>query len=393
MDPTQNKTPKKPKHDALSEDSVQKDNKLEASNIGNEELLPTQDLNFVATQTELSEQASKHHNTEEVEETINQSKSPSTSVLKSVFKRANPVIKFDTAQKSPDRESDSKTTKCLPPFVEKLKTMADKQYHKGKQNIKKITLRGDKKIDLDEKQEILNLKVSPKADRSKTFASYVVKQDSDDILDIVQMDESPSEVRKKREEEPSSIVVPDEIIELPALDSYQKDDLDAISIEPTINELLEEEFKTNPPPQKAPRKSKEHHYEDIQDPVLQDFIDNLKRDEEDMSNELQKSLKSSAEANQKENTELEATLSTSDEVTSLKPDDILPEDRNLKVPADDAVTELKSNLRRETSPGVDKKVTFSPSTEDEPSDEPHREDVDLPDYIRPAIDDRWSKIR
>lgn len=378
--------------------------------------------------------------TNERKDTGDSLRAQTSAVLKSILKRAHPLKKLDTEKASDlaaaHRRSDQsdispQKTKCCPyPFVEKLKTMADKQYHKGKRNIKKITLRGDDaKIDLEEEhQKILRLKESPKAER-KLFASYVVKQDSDDVLDIVELNESPSEVRRRREEENErdkrSIVVPDEIIELPSQETQQQKDSDTVSIEPTINELLEEEFKTNPP-RKMPRKQKDHVYEDIegQDPLIRDFINHLSLSTEDetISNELNAATSStlrpiaSIDLNEyvDDGTIVAGTIksqyllapissidsTSSDEENKKRLSAILDEsDQNsldvliemIEPNIDDI--HLKSNLKRETSPlASDKKVTFSPSTEDEPTDEPHREDVDLPEHLR-VVDNRWSKMR
>lgn len=295
--------------------------------------------------------------------------------------------------------------------------MADKQYHKGKRNIKKYTLRGDdQKIVLEEPQKILNLKESPRAEH-KVFASYVVKQDSDDVPEIMPMNESPSEIRRRREEEHnerSSTVVPDEIIELPVTD-----ETDAVSIEPTITELLEEEFKSNPP-KKSPRKLKDHHYEDIDDadadPTVKDFVAqlSLNREDETISNELNAGVTlrpissiDSADFDEdgNENQRLQAattknglfaplssidSTSSDDERRSKEDATTLDVVLEIREPGDEVVK--RSNLKRETSPGAEKKVTFSPSTEDEPADEPHREDVDLPAHLK-TVDNRWAKMR
>lgn len=351
-----------------------------------------------------------------------------TEILKGILKRAHPQKKLDiskasgTSHASQSIESTSpQKIKCCHPLVDKLKTMADKQYHKGKRNIKKYALRGDDaKIVLQEEQKILNLKESPRAER-KQFASYVVKQDSDDVLDIVQMDESPTEVRKRRDEEQeerTTIVVPDEIIDLPPNGLGNCGDTDAVSIEPTINELLEEEFKSNPP-KKAPRKLKDHHYEDIddddQDPLIQDFIQHLslKKEDENVINEIKNSAQlrpiSSIDSTESEDEhkliQKNSLLAPISSIDSASSDDerkinltaVSEEDDaalnivlEIREPTDEIVK--RSNLKRETSPNAEKKVTFSPSTEDEPVDEPHREDVDLPNQLK-IIDNRWSKMR
>lgn len=356
-------------------------------------------------------------------EIIKSEAAKATEVLKSILKRAHPQKKLDIAKASNSTHAtaDNNTspkTKCCHPLVDKLKTMADKQYHKGKRNIKKYALRGDDpKIVLEEEQKILNLKESPRAER-KVFASYVVKQDSDDVLDIVEMDESPSEVRKRRDEEHeerTSILVPDEVIDLPTKNG---NDTDAISIEPTINELLEEEFKSNPP-KKAPRKSKDHHYEDIDDgehdPLIQDFIQHLSlhKEDENIVNELKNSstlrpISSVDSTESTEDDEQKTTLqkspgllapissidsASSDEDRRVHLASLSEESDQINVVVLDSSDMKRSNLKRETSPNAEKKVTFSPSTEDEPVDEPHREDVDLPSDQLKVVDSRWSKMR
>lgn len=137
--------------------------------------------------------------------------------------------------------------------------MAD---HSPRPNIRTMPLCDSDKIAFtaEEQQKILTLRQSPRADH-KTIASFVAKQDSsDDAMSILELDESPSETRRRREEErasdrrsatpasstPSrSIVVPDEVIELPN---------GADTAEPAV---------TKKPPIKSVRKSKDHVYETI----------------------------------------------------------------------------------------------------------------------------------
>lgn len=347
-----------------------------------------------------------------------------TRALPNFLKRALPNKKLDIQkanQSSSDQPLNSPTnTACCHPFVEKLKTMADKQLHKAKQyrTIRKHPLHDDEQIDLNEPQRILKLKESPKADR-KEIASYVVKQDSDDVLEIIDLDESPSEVRKRqREEEHSTIVCPDEIIELPLRRDNETDDnkdADAESIEPTVADILESEFKSTPPP-KSPRKHKEHVYEEIADPQLAESLENDPSVEEFISHlslrkEGDKVVREAGDKTEDEGASALKPLSsieleTNDEPSSklLAPissiDSISEDERNL-VPLpgsqeeidetkETKEPELKSLLKREASPSSDKKVTFSMSTE-ENLDEPHREDVDLPEHVK--ITSKWSKMR
>lgn len=153
--------------------------------------------------------------------------------------------------------------------LNKIKKMADKQFKKvkpKKNTIKSVSI--DKNdILLAEETKILNLKESPKT-RNRELTSYVVKQDSDETLDIQTLDESPSETRKRRESLNFDVIVPDEIIELPIKQEMCCSHLDnpettsEESQEPTVDEILIEEMK-NDPPSKASRKPKEHVYEDI----------------------------------------------------------------------------------------------------------------------------------
>lgn len=351
--------------------------------------------------------------------------------LPNFLKRAlsHKKLDIDKANQSPSSSSsippsqplNSPTnTACCHPLVEKLKTMADKQLHKAKQyrTIKKHPLRDDERIDLNEPQRILKLKESPKADR-KEIASYVVKQDSDDVLEILNLDESPSEVRRNRDDERSTIVCPDEIIDLPlSRDAKRDDDKDAESIEPTVAEILESELKKTPPP-KSPRKLKDHVYEEINepqgdnslenDPVIQDFISNmtLRKDDTKIVNELiDKSIDNSVNAgrplssidsetddDQKSASTLLAPISSIDS-TSEDERKVVPlpglQEENDETATEKVETkepELKSLLKREASPSSDKKVTFS----DDNLDEPHREDVDLPEHVK--INSKWSKMR
>lgn len=352
-----------------------------------------------------------------------------TRTLPNFLKRALPSKKLDIQkanQSPPNQQLNSPTnTACCHPLVEKLKTMADKQLHKAKQyrTIKKHPLQDGERIELSEPQKILKLKESPKADR-KEIASYIVKQDSDDVLEIIDLDESPSEIRRHREEERSSIIVPDEIIELPvSKDDTNNNDNDTESIEPTVTDILESEWKNTPPP-KSPRKRKDHVYEDIEesqavdslenDPTIQDFISHLslRKEDDKIVKELAdksedevvstlrpiSSIDSETDDEQKPTSNLLAPISSIDSTSDderkekLVPlpgleeekDEVLDEQKNQRKSEE---PELKSLLKRESSPSSDKKVTFS----DDNLDEPHREDVDLPEHIQ--LTNKWSKMR
>lgn len=360
----------------------------------------------------------------------------STSFLKNILDRKHSTSKTqseqtaDEANQAAADDSEIASThtnikkppaQCCHPIVEKLKTMADKQYNKGKSSIRKMTLKPDERLQLDEPQTILNLKESPRATRNKGFASYVVKhQDSDDVLEIVEMDESPSEVRRRREQEHAerlvSVLVPDEIIELPVHSNVElEENADAISIEPTINELLEEEFKSNPPPKKSPRKSKEHHYEDIDDgdPLVAELAEQLRREDETFARQMLETSSNvlrpldsveSADSTEVATEPAKGALAPISSLDSTSSDD----ERRSRLPAVsedqaslDVVLEIlepqdssarKSNLKRDPSPGLEKKVTFSASTE-------AVEDIEEIMFTggeqseQQQVDGRWSKMR
>lgn len=421
------------------------------------------------------------------------------SVLKSLLKRthsapkkiniskAKKVAAADEEQKQRSQDEDDQQpqsptsphySSCCHPFVDKLKGMADKQLHKTShknknKQVKKIPLDGKNKIVLQEETKIMKLKDSPKSER-KGFASYVEKRDSDEILEIIDLEESPSEIRKRREDErrqaheqPSSIVTPDEVIDLPTPSKPKANILtikkntieedDGVK-EPTVDELLEEEFKNDPCPRKTPRRPKEHVYEDIDNPddlamtsftapatplaapltpptpsdsrkdKTNDFFnklfgraDALKQSLSKQDNSAVKELKEKEIAGLTEEEEsievvtpptstLLAPLSSIDSVSlddekkarlsavSEESDQSTEVKRESEVVVKSSEPEIKSVLRRDSSPAQDKKVTFSASTEGCTDDEDYegesnadREDVKLPDHIK--LDSRWSKMR
>lgn len=368
---------------------------------------------------------------------------------------------------------------CCHPLVHKLKTMADKHFHhkspqststRGKRpKIKKVNLSEGEHIPLREEQPILRLTESPKAN-GREITSYVVREDSDDILDIVHLDESPNAARRHAtaDSEEHSVIVPDEIIELPPTKAtnYVEEELnfelqqpEDSSEEPTIAEIIAEEI-INDPPKKAPRKKKEHVYEDIEDymnsEMPHDFDPtillsgensksqiSLKDEDHKILGELQQRLDdleklenlSDGETNIGKHlspgllapiSSIDSTSSDEDRKTILPTlSEEASDDQTSRVdesfeghrPAeqkrlehsmaiDEDETELKSILQNEErkasltrSPGSEKKVTFSASTEldDDFSDdagEGVREDVNLQtNNSGIAIDHRWSKMR
>lgn len=393
--------------------------------------------------------------------------------LKRVLKRPSP-IKFDklklnlfkdNKEKKETKEENSETTPPLKkswlcsPLVEKIKTMADKQINKvsHKKTIKKIHLDDDEKIDLEnDEQVILKLKESPKDCGRREITSYIQKQDSDE-LEIIELDESPSETRKRRDQEyiedHSTIVVPDEIIEI--IDELKQDEPDDVieDQEATVSEILEEEMKIerkNAPPPKAPRKKKEHVYEDIDDydPFTQDMaekniLDSISHDLKIESNiclndvplsenndlvktslrlqdekiqyeldEAQKRLDqlvSQSSEEEKPTQHLLAPISSIDSTSSdeerkvqLSPvaeesdtgsrEFILEEIKSSNNEIEVAKQELlaaAATIQPQSSPGSEKRVTFSPSTEDDA--DLIKEDIVLTEEIQ--IDSRWAKMR
>jgi hypothetical protein len=207
-----------------------------------------------------------------------------SSLVKSILKRPHLKIfdKKDTHKETSNSGSAAGTptkVKCCHPFVEKIKTMADKQLHKvtHKRTIKKVPVTAGNEIVLEDEQTILKLRESPKSPK-RDFVSYIEKQESDEI-DIVPLEESPSETRKRKESEKDTTVVPDEIIQLPVTNGASSINVDTqppgdVADEYRNREPVEEPMcekvvlpkkKNEPPPPKMPRvKKKDHVYEDIE---------------------------------------------------------------------------------------------------------------------------------
>lgn len=216
------------------------------------------------------------------------SEAAAASPPKSILKRSQKFL--DTLKPHSSKFDSGSLKKKINSPINKIKKMADKQFKKVKNSkkvIKKIPI-SKNDIVLEDETKILKLKESPKS-RNRELPSFVVKQDSDDIVEIVDLEESPSETRKRRDEENiaqlSSTVVPDEIIELPIKTNETESQG---SQEPTVEEILKEELK-NEPPSKKSRNKREHVYEDIEnyvskissetrekagsmDPIFQDFM-------------------------------------------------------------------------------------------------------------------------
>lgn len=314
-----------------------------------------------------------------------------------------------------------KANRCFP-IMKKLKNMADRQ--KKRLHIKRIALGKDEKIVLNEETKILRLKNSPKSQRSD-IPHFIEKQDSDDILEIVELDESPSRKRKDdgREDNEigngdlnkikslnsSSLVKPEEIIEITNF----------------IAEKDETATSGAAPPKKAPRLRREHVYEEIDQPDMpaQEFnlildatsVEALKLSLVSQDNSALKEVSTttniipldrmgSSEEDQiiladqqgndgaKSSTNLLAPISSIDSTSSdedrnkkqlqpvLEEESDQPEDDQHSLQQQqvliDQTMELKPPaIRKEASPAPsEKKVTFS-YVEDEA--EPHREDIEL----------------
>ncbi|XP_067646714.1 uncharacterized protein [Eurosta solidaginis] len=339
------------------------------------------------------------------------------------------------------------------PIMKKLKSMADRQ--KKRLNIRRIHLGKDEKIVLGEETKILKLKNSPKAERGE-IPHFIEKQDSDDVLEIMELDESPS--RKRRDDdameeadndmdnvdknlpETASIVMPDEIIEIPKSTEDNNNVEEAVEItEQRENLATSVEVTTTsstPPPKKAPRLRREHVYEEIEteaqnEPLAQPTttadasilqfgaaqalkeslakqdISALKQIEEEAkpppldrmgSSEEEQitaaSMAALSTSGGKQSVNLLAPLSSIDSTSSdedrnrtqLSPvteesDGVSVED-NLRIVTDHEPLDLKPAIKKEASPAPsDKKVTFS-HVEDEA--EPHRVDIELPLEIQEA---------
>ncbi|XP_055846650.1 uncharacterized protein LOC129912447 isoform X3 [Episyrphus balteatus] len=382
---------------------------------------------------------------------------PDTSTNPSTSYSSNKKLNNKSAEDVRERQSRGLTkeehhhkAKCFP-IMKKLKSMADKQ-KKNFRNIKKISLKKDEKIPLDEEQKIIKLKTSPKAVHSE-IPHFIEKQDSDDVLEIIELDESPSRKRKDQLElqeqasAESTVLVPDEIIDIPTTIEDEFSERQQTP-EPTVSEILEEELKSSPvfsgPPKKAARLRREHVYEDIEDTgdsvneeintILQmASVEALKQSLANQDNSTLNDVEATKTALPLERMgsseeEIErasrlAPLSSIDSVSSQEEEkkpclspvaeesdagsvdgavavvekevekklETVPEVKERvtdHLPWTDI--ELKPVLKKEASPAPsEKKVTFS-HVEDEA--EPHREDIELPEELRAAAPKRWSNL-
>lgn len=379
-------------------------------------------LNELENEDSTTSDAVKHKSHQDLSAASVKKEESKQSVFKSLLKRTHSAPKkidvtvrpkSPTAKQSePDELSPPVHVSCCHPFVDKIKTMADKQLHKNKvpkkPKIKTIAVKDEKdKIVLAEHTRIIRLKESPKAER-KNIAAYT--SDSTEIVEIIELEESPSESRKRREEnrradeQVKTFVVPENVTQ-------------SIDTEPTVDELLEEEFK-NDPPKKSPRRSKEHIYEDIQP------VDNLTAPDVSVQSILvQKAPQQNAalhetiEANEQQAKQVvekpeeinEACGSLETELTPPKPVEIIQinvdEAEDIKVEGtacDDNGNHSQEShpkleaVRDATLSAAEKKVKFSQSTEEYQEKiaaerGPEKEDVELPpEHINKS---KWSHMR
>lgn len=228
----------------------------------------------IAQQNDLEapNETSRQPETKEVETTEHQTgevkKSP-----KSILKRSQKLIE-NIKPNTSKFDSDSLKRKIKTP-LQKIKKMADNQISKvkTKSSIKKISV-GKDDIVLNEKLEILKLKESPKS-QHREFPAFIVKQDSDDTIDIVNLEQSPSESRKNRLIE-SGLITPDEIIDLPVSTNIVPQESDSCK---NLDEKEQDKYvhkhsqKEMSPTTVIIHKRKEHIYEEIDDFVAKIAFD------------------------------------------------------------------------------------------------------------------------
>jgi len=314
----------------------------------------------------------------------------------------------------PNTEKPSKSSKPKQGFdiMKKLKSLAERQ--KKRLNIKRITLKKDEKIVLGEQQKIMKLKASPKSDRGE-IPHFIEKQDSDEILELVEYDESPCRKRTKEElleDQPSGsgsgrVPEPEEIIELPVVKTEtEAPTLEVTEPEAEAEEKLENKEETEEdPPKKTPRIRREHVYEEIGQAGAQDLAeqpileleslkksltrqDNLALDEIEAAKSVPLDRMGSSEEEQVTAgrpgalfapiSSIDSTSSDEERARLAQLSPVVEESDELMEVSPD----LRPSLKKEASPAPsDKKVTFSHIEDDA---EPHREDVELPEDVLEA---------
>lgn len=223
------------------------------------EVQETQNYIQDLSDNETNENESKNENLsptegEETEALPTEAKSPK-SILKGSQKTAEEVV-----EESQPTETKSDTGSLRKKFknpLQRIKKMADQQFKRVKSNrpfVKKIPVTKDEII-LSDEVKILKLKESPKS-QHREIPAYVEKRDSEDSVEILDLDESPMENRKRTENE-SHVVIPDEIIELPEnLEAEGTTESHEISVTQKSPSPDKDE---NPPV----LKKRDHVYEDI----------------------------------------------------------------------------------------------------------------------------------
>lgn len=196
---------------------------------------------------------------EETEQSASEAKSPK-SILKGSQKAAEEIVE-EVKSKS---DTGSLKKKFKNP-LQRIKKMADQQFKRVKSNrpfIKKIPISKDEII-LSDEVKILKLKESPKS-QHREIPAYVEKRDSEDSVEIVDLEESPMESRKRRENE-THVVTPDEIIELPKLEAVDEEKVEQLEGTIESHKISGSEKSSSPAQDDKPSapKKRDHVYEDI----------------------------------------------------------------------------------------------------------------------------------
>lgn len=206
---------------------------------------------------------------EEVAQTLSEKKSP-----KGILKGSQKIEEIEESPAATSKHNSDSLKKKFKNPLQKIKKMADQQFKKVKSSrpfIKKIPVSKDE-IALHDDVKILKLKESPKS-QHREIPAYVVKhQDSEDSVEIVELDESPMESRKRRDNE-DHIVTPDEIIELPVADAQNQAtaeaDMQSEQHEKRESTVDSHEISMSGSSVHSQReetsKKRDHEYEDIED--------------------------------------------------------------------------------------------------------------------------------
>lgn len=180
------------------------------------------------------------------------------------------VVVTNTTTNTSEEPLKSKSKILCHPIVVKLRELARRQIRRTPSKRNSDSHLKPTQAMSDERQQILQLRESPKAG-GREIGAYIERHESDEVVEVIQLEESPGEVKRRKGKEQSTHVQPDEIMHLPESDQIgaaEKKEIPDDSVEPTISELLEEELKNEAsalPPKKVARRQKEHYYEDIDD--------------------------------------------------------------------------------------------------------------------------------